>query len=651
MKKISILVQWLVILILAAVVTYIVWRPLPQPDYQPETWNTWEGLTVLSYAGIARRDQPDYPSVQRLEEHLTALHEAGYRTVRPEDVQAYLAGTAPLPSKALLLVFEGGRKEAFIRATPLLQRMGFTAVITVPTAYTRTWGGFYLKKSDLRRVVRLPQWQFGSMGHDAYDPIPTGPAGATGRFLANRRWLGDGQEDAAAFQERILQDYAHSARLLEEATGRAPLMFLYPFGDAGQQSGADPLAEPANRAGVTRHFGLAITGNGDPFNGPGRDPWSLTRLRVPGTWTGAELLKELDLNRPRRAGHEGFDRSADWVFERGGTLKAAALELGDGDVAWLRGTDGWGDVEIRATLSRGTNGIASVYARYGGPAAWLRLSLGGDGLRLQERLGARLQTIHRHPLGTAPDESRTVRLRLRNNRAWVWLDDTAVGVNLPLAPMLRRGRVGLGGEGGATKVSAFAANPLPARLVLANSLRLIPDEARPGVRAILPAWFKAGEAPDLAETRQQDLLLAAPAGIETIPMITGVETLKDDAAAAALANELDQAIAQASLKPLIRALAVDGPADALSAALRENGYRVVHVLTAGQALHQAPTLARVAYEDVVVIHETGAAAEQALSRLLHWIPASRVAVLDDAGEPLGPDVRTARMADERPGKE
>lgn len=651
MKRISILVQWVVILVLAAVVTYILWRPLPRPEYRPETWNSWDGLTVLSYAGIARRDQPDYPSVQRLEEHLTALRDAGYRTVRPEDVQAFLAGTAPLPSKALLLVFEGGRKEAFIRATPLLQRMGFTAVITVPTAYTRTWGGFYLKKSDLRRVARLPQWQFGSMGHDAYDPVTTGPAGATGRFLANRRWLGDGQEDAPAFQERILQDYAHSARLLEEATGRTPLMFLYPFGDAGQQSGADPLAEPANRAGVTRHFGLAIVGNGDPFNGPDRDPWSLTRLRVPGTWTGAELLRELDLNRPRRTRHEGFDRSEDWVFERGGTLKTAAVELGDGDVAWLRGTDGWGDVEIRATLSRGTNGVTSVYARYGGPGAWLRLSLAEEGLRLQERLGARLQTVHRHAVKTAPDEARTVRLRIRNNRAWVWLEDEAVGINLPVAPVLRRGRVGLGVEGGAARVGAFAVQPLPGRLVLANSVRLIPEPARADLRAVLPAWFKAGEAPDLAETRQQDLLLAAPAGIETIPLITAVDTLKDDAAAAALANDVDRAIAQASLKPLIRSLAVDGPADALAAALRENGYRVVHVLTAEQALHQAPTLARVAYEDVVIIHETGAAAEQALNRLLHWIPAGRVAVMEEPREPLGPDVRTARMADERPGKE
>jgi hypothetical protein len=266
MKRLSVLAQWLVVAGLAAFVGYILWRPAPRPVYAPETWRHWEGVTVLSYAGIARCDSPKYPSVRTLEAQLRALRDAGYTTVRPEDVAAFLDERAPLPAKAPMVIFEGGRKEALIRATPVLQRTGFQAVIAVPTAVVEQWGGFYLKRRDIARTSRLPQWQVGSMGHRAIEPIPAPDGTGTSRFLTHRLGTPDGVESADAFRNRVLNDYAESARVLAEAAGRPALLYLYPFAEAGQSPGDDPLTEEVNRDAVNRQGG---EGDRSRAEGPG----------------------------------------------------------------------------------------------------------------------------------------------------------------------------------------------------------------------------------------------------------------------------------------------------------------------------------------------------------------------------------------------
>ena len=521
MKKLSIVLQWLVLIALLAFIVYVVVRPMPQPDYAPETWQDWNGVTVLSYAGIARRISPGYPSVKRLEEQLSALKAAGYKTVRPEDVRAYLDERAPLPEKALLLIFEGGRKEAFIRATPVLQRLGYTATIVIPTAVLRQWGGFYLKQKDIRKIIRLPQWQVGSMGHQAIAPAPGFDTVEQGHFLAQRGRVNGAAESTDTFRERILHDYARSAQLLEEADVK-PLLYLYPYAEAGQSPGADPIAEVVNRDAVTRHFGLAFIGGSNPFNGPGSDPWTLTRLRVPGDWTPDHLLADLAASQPRHRPQPAIGNAQDWVFEREGEMRDSELRLSADAAVWLRGTDAWTDLEACADLQTDATGSGSLYARYTGMRSWLRVAADATGLRVQERLGTRLYTLYSQTAVMGDTQTvRRIKLRLRNNRAWVWLNNAPVAENLPLSPGTRRGRVGFGCDQGELRVSAFSARPLPARWVLANSVRLVPDSERDQVQAVFPNWFRAGERASLAQTARQDLLQSAVAGIRTVPLLSG----------------------------------------------------------------------------------------------------------------------------------
>jgi peptidoglycan/xylan/chitin deacetylase (PgdA/CDA1 family) len=645
MKKLSILSQWLVVAALLGFVGYVLWRPTPRPDYAPETWRNWDGVTVLSYAGIARRESPGYPSVKRLEAQLSALQAAGYRTVHPEDVQAFLEGLAPLPEKALLLIFEGGRKEAFIRATPVLQRTGFSAVMAVPTTVMNQWGGFYVKRRDVARVSRLPQWQIGSMGHRAIERLPDdGPAEA-GRFLAQRIRHPGEAESSDAFRDRIAADYAQSAQLLEKATGRPPILYLYPFAEAGQHPGADPLAEAANRDAVTRHFGLAFVGGSNPFNGPGSDPWTLTRLRVPGDWTPEQLVRELAASQPRHRAQDGVGQAASWIVEREGRVRDSTLQLSSGALAWLRGTDAWADVDVRADMTVDAGGSAALYARYTGPRSWLRVTVNSEELRLQERLGDRLLTLHRRPAAAAPQTVRLLRLRVRNNRAWVWLDDGPVAENVPVSPESRRGRVGLGSDGGALRVAGFAARPLPSRWVIAHSIRRVSEEERDQVQAILPTWFRTTDhEPAVAQTAQQDLLQTAVAGIRTLPVLTGGAALDADRAHA-WASAIDAEIIRADVKMLVPTLAVEGPAFTLAADLRNLGYRVAHVLSPAEALRDGRAIAQVTPDEVIVVNGRGTQAEEALAGLLREVPPSRLALREVDGSTFAPDVATVLRVD------
>ncbi len=120
--------QWLALVALVAGVVWMVVRPSPPVDYAPDTWSNWDGFMAISYAGVTKKGGSSvYPSSENLAGHFEALRAAGYHTITPEDVQAFLERREPLPDKALLILFEGARKETFIRTHPVLRRLGMRA--------------------------------------------------------------------------------------------------------------------------------------------------------------------------------------------------------------------------------------------------------------------------------------------------------------------------------------------------------------------------------------------------------------------------------------------------------------------------------------------------------------------------------------------
>ena len=73
----------------------------------------------------------DTISVQRLEEHLAALQDAGYTTITFQDLLAYVEQGTELPEKPVLLTFDDGYESNYTLAYPLLQQYQMKATIFV----------------------------------------------------------------------------------------------------------------------------------------------------------------------------------------------------------------------------------------------------------------------------------------------------------------------------------------------------------------------------------------------------------------------------------------------------------------------------------------------------------------------------------------
>lgn len=627
MKRLFTLLQWLLVLLLVAGVVWSYFRPKPTPDYKPETWQSWKGFMAISYAGMARRPSEKYPSPAVLLDHLRALRDAGYQPIRPEDAAAFLAGRRPLPERALLIFFEGGRKDSLIRATPALQRTGFIGTMAVPTMYFDKWGSAYMKKPDLRAAARLPHWAFASMGHRAVSDIPVSETGVHGRFLTQRQWLGTRFETDDEFKKRITGDYYISQDLLEAATLQTVLTYVYPYGDAGTGPHADPLAAEINRAAVSTRFSLAFVRGEDPFNGPEAAPFHLSRLRIPGTWDGQRLVRELQQFEPNKEPVAGFSDATRWFLQDKAMLQNGSLQLGDGGTAWLRGSESWSDLEAVWQAVPESGARISVYLRYVGPGSYVRVTLEDTGtVRVQERLLNRLLGLGSVRL---PDSSAQTELRivLRGRRAWVYAGDRKLLGPLPLSRETANGRVGIGCEGGTATLTAFTAQPNPSYVAVGTGYAALAPDAQRVVQAVVAPWFRQGIPPKVEMAQREDVLRAGADGVTIIPLIE----MSDDPApdqAEAWVESLGEAMNHPVLRSLVGEVAIRGIQPNMSAALRKAGFRVLHMLSMAeaQALPNEPALLQEYATDRFLLDVENAEASALLDVWLRNLPAPRLIV-------------------------
>lgn len=639
MKKLSVVIQWVLIFAVVVGVLYSVFKPKPQPVYQPASWNAWEGFYVLSYTGITKRDEKDQVSSSRLGEQLRALKAAGYQTIKLGDALAFLQGKGPLPEKALLLLFEGDRKDSYLEATPELEKLGFFGNLCVPTRLLQSWGNFFLKEGELEKVCRHSNWDLVSMGHQAIDQIRLDAKGTAGHFLSRRLWAADQQEDDQAFRQRLTQDYVKAAEILNRICAHRVIAYLYPYTDTGAGAGADPLAAAINQSGVESNYLLAFTRSGNPFNGAQSEPYNLTRLRVKGDWDGQELVHELARSVPRLEALTAIGNREAWQLVNGPQLANGVIRLPVDSLAWVRGTNNWCDVDVKARLHLAPGAQTTVYARYAGPQNYLRVAVVDQEIALQERLGSVMQTLGRHPVKRSADQSFALELKVQGNRAWVWFDNAPVIRSAPLTSLTRMGSVGVEAQNGQVEVEDFAAAPLPDVVALARGYDQLPADLKGKTRIIIPAWFSLSSSPVVDPARRNEVLQAAAAGVETIPAVAP----QPDAGAAAVDRwtaDLAAALNTSDLKPLVTTLAVNYDHAPVIAALEKQHFRILLVVPARQALALTPEQLR-QEKRVMLIAGPEAETRPALARLIHFNPVSRLIVQLDHLGPVPPGVRPA----------
>ncbi|HSH41687.1 MAG TPA: hypothetical protein VK973_06125, partial [Arenicellales bacterium] len=504
MRRLFVFVQWAAVLAIVVAVLYLSLRPYPEPDRDPSQWTSWSGFHALSYTGVIGDSGGEHVTSERLAEHLKALRDAGYQAITPEDAAAFLDRRAPLPEKALLLLFEGGRKDSFLRATPELREVGFVAALCVPTAVTKRWGSFYLKEKELRKVAELPHWRLCSMGHDSYEPVKVDAERNTGHFLTRFQWRDGGRETEGEYRARISRDVETARRMLEDVESGTVSAFVYPFADWGASPESRSVEARITSEVVGRNHKVAFSRSGDSFNGLDADPLSLTRLRVKGDWDADRLLSELETFSPRTTPVNMKHEENIWRAGTGVSRQSGGLLIARDSTAWVRGSNEWRDVDARAVVElTDPESLAAVYLRHSGPDSYLRASLSGDGIRLQERTAGRTRNLGRQALGaSSAGGAHELRLRVKGRRGWLWLDEELVAGPVPVAAVTHHGRVGVGAQGGSIMLSEFDARPLKARFVFAPAFSALGPGQRDAAAAILPPWFDNGAAGALDGTQR-----------------------------------------------------------------------------------------------------------------------------------------------------
>jgi len=623
MKRLSILIQWLLVLGFLGFAGYALLKAKPVPDRQPDSWRTWQGFMALSYPGIGTGDSAVYTSPDMLLSQMKALKAAGYHTIMPEDALTFLREGAPLPEKALLLLFEGGRKDSVIYTLKPFQQTGFIGTLCLPTRMLHTRGSFFLRRGDFRRISGAGFWQFAGMGHEAVDEIPTGTQDETGHFLTRRKWEEGELESPEAYEQRVADDYAACIENINEETGVHPIAYIYPFADAGRGPEADPEAERINREQVMKHFQMAFVHAGNPFNGPGRNPYNLTRLRVPGDISGEALVQKLERYAPKFE-ETGEIHDADaWQVDGKAGFMEDGLEIQAGSAVWLRGSDSWSDMELNTTIRIFPNTSAAIYVRYTTPKSFLRVTLTPEGIRVQENQQGRMQTLFWHPESLAEKDPVALRLRVKGSRVWLWRGKRKLAGPLPLTAQPRKGRVGLGADAGTIQVEAFRAMPLLTTYAIASGIDQFPVKDHPQTKALIVPLDPIENKPGQKHPRA--ILTAAGQGTEIIPLLPAGEA--QQSALEELKNLLSRPISQ----NLISRVAIQSPNSPILDQLHKMNLGIIAILPATDLAQETFDMAQLNSDDMILVEGSEEESLTALNKLLATVPAYRIiGYLDDS---------------------
>lgn len=373
-------------------------------------------VPVLVYHGIVAKSDRFSLTERAFADQLFTLKRAGYHTITTKELLAFLAGEQELPEKSFLLTFDDGRRDSYERADPILEALGYTAVMFVATdasidaPSTRTH--YYLRPDELERMQASGRWELASHARQITGGIVAIDAGGTkGNFLSNRAWRADESrlETESEYQARLEDELAGAHASLASAYPGSAAVFSYPFGDYGQQGVNAPDAIESIRRIVEREYDAAFKqvwplDSEYTMNYPGDDVYQLRRIEVETDWDGERLIAALRQAAPKPLPYEeSFAEGGAWKFNwgvlevKGGVFTLRASNTSTGGFAFLDGTRDWSDYTYTARVQNPEGIAVSLAARYGGEEQMVLCSFFDGQVRLEERINGVAYTVQQEP--------------------------------------------------------------------------------------------------------------------------------------------------------------------------------------------------------------------------------------------------------------
>lgn len=176
-------------------------------------------LPIFMYhriAEVAPQDDARSLSVTpaMFEEHMAALHERGYRSVRMEDAALRWQRGERQPTNSFVLTFDDGYRDLLTDVAPVLERFGFTATVFLVADYVgKTNGWEQVGPSDLPLLT----WdEIRDLDQRCFD---------FGSHTMTHPRLSDLDEHAIEYEVR------QSKLEIEKHMGKPVPLFAYPYGN------------------------------------------------------------------------------------------------------------------------------------------------------------------------------------------------------------------------------------------------------------------------------------------------------------------------------------------------------------------------------------------------------------------------------------
>lgn len=251
------------------------------------------GLPVLMYHHLVSEGAASEDTVvteDSFRAQIAALSEAGYTTVTPEDVIAFVEDGVPLPDKPLMITFDDGYTSNLTIAAPILEEYGMCATVFVI--------GINAGK-EVYEHSGQPFWLARFGGDEAAEWIGKGVINVQSHTYDMHQYASDGYslrdgmlqkegESEEEYRAALREDLSLALGELWTDFGVQAVALSYPF-DYRSAIAEEEVRSAGFLMTFTTQSGLNVIRTGDPDC-----LFDLCRINVTDRSTGKALVRQLD---------------------------------------------------------------------------------------------------------------------------------------------------------------------------------------------------------------------------------------------------------------------------------------------------------------------------------------------------------------------
>ncbi|MDP5272929.1 polysaccharide deacetylase family protein [Chengkuizengella axinellae] len=241
--------------------------------------NTNEKLPVLMYHHFSDQSSSTSVKPDDFEQQMKYLKDQGYTTILVSELINYTNNNLPLPDKPVLITMDDGYSSNYEYAYPILKELNMKATFYVVVDQMGETPGVIehfsweqAKEMYESGLIDIQSHSYNSHSKETIEnkPLLTYPIHE--------------HETEAQYIQRIRQDLLLAKEEIEKNLGNEVISFAYPFGSFNEAT-----EEIAKEVG----YQLTLTvRNG--INNANDDFFLLNRINVPGGYSGADIVKEIE---------------------------------------------------------------------------------------------------------------------------------------------------------------------------------------------------------------------------------------------------------------------------------------------------------------------------------------------------------------------